>query len=112
MAFRNQGSFALRARLEHKGPDEFFIQAPPIAERIGANATRLFSRETDLTRAKLIRDLKDDLGVYDEGVGVILNMLDQIHGLRKVMADFLRSAHEQSAPADDVSLVGEDQGRE
>ena len=72
--------------------------------------TELAFSEMDLARVKLIRDLKDDLGVNDEGVGVILNLLDQIHGLRKVMADLLRSAHEQSAQADDVSSVGQDQG--
>jgi hypothetical protein len=38
-----------------------------------------------VARAQLIRDLKDDLGVNDEGVGVILNLVDQVHGLRRVL---------------------------
>lgn len=57
--------------------------------------------EMDLARAKLIQDLKHDMGVNDEGVGVILNLVDQIHGLRKVMADLSRSLHGQSAAARD-----------
>ncbi|MGH7057347.1 MAG: chaperone modulator CbpM [Acetobacteraceae bacterium] len=39
--------------------------------------------EADLARARLIRDLRDDLGVNDEGIAVVLDLLDQIHGLRR-----------------------------
>lgn len=45
--------------------------------------------EADLARAKLIQDLKHDMGVNDEGVGIILNLLDQMHSLRKAMADII-----------------------
>lgn len=38
--------------------------------------------DTDLARAHLIRDLKADFGVNDEGVDVILHLVDQLHGLR------------------------------
>jgi chaperone modulatory protein CbpM len=63
-------------------------------------ATELTFSEADLARAQLIRDLTQDLGVNDEGVGVILNLLDQVHGLRKVLADVLQSIRERSAPPD------------
>jgi chaperone modulatory protein CbpM len=56
--------------------------------------------EADLARAKLIRDLKHDMGVNDEGVGIILNLLDQMHSLRKAMAELLPSTREQSVPSD------------
>ena len=52
--------------------------------------------EADLARAKLIRDLKHDMGVNDEGVGIILNLLDQMHSLRKAMADMLPVMRERS----------------
>jgi chaperone modulatory protein CbpM len=45
--------------------------------------------EADLARAQLICDLKDDLGINDEGIEVILDLLDQIHGLRLVMRQML-----------------------
>jgi chaperone modulatory protein CbpM len=45
--------------------------------------------DIDLARAQLIRDLKDDLGVNDEGVSVILDLLDQIHGVRRTFREFL-----------------------
>ena len=56
-----------------------------------ATPERTFT-ETDLARAQLIRDLMDDLGVNAEGVGVVLNLVDQVHGLRNVLADVLVSA--------------------
>ena len=42
--------------------------------------------DTDLARAHLIQDLKSDLGVNDEGVDVILHLVDQLHGLRRAFA--------------------------
>jgi chaperone modulatory protein CbpM len=41
--------------------------------------------EVDLARAQLILDLKRDLGVNDEGIGIILDLLDQVHGLRQAL---------------------------
>ena len=45
--------------------------------------------EIDLARAQLIRDLKHDMGVNNEGIGIILDLLDQMHSLRKAMAETL-----------------------
>jgi chaperone modulatory protein CbpM len=41
--------------------------------------------DVDLARARFIRDLQTELGVNDEGVGVILHLVDQLHGLRRVL---------------------------
>ena len=65
-----------------------------------AIAPDLVFSEADLARAKLIRDLKQDLGVNDEGVGVILNLLDQVHGLRRALAELLQAVRERSASPD------------
>jgi chaperone modulatory protein CbpM len=78
----------------------------------GGTATELVFSEADLARARLIRDLIQDLGVNDEGVGVILNLLDQLHGLRKALADLLQSVRRQSASPDAGSSIGQDQDRE
>jgi len=45
--------------------------------------------EADLARAALIRDLPEDLGVNAEGIGIVLNLVDQVHGLRSVLADLV-----------------------
>lgn len=47
--------------------------------------------ELDLARARLIADLTHDMGVNDAGVGVILHLIDQLHGLRRAMTE-LRGA--------------------
>ena len=44
----------------------------------------LFS-DADVARVHFIRDLKTDFGVNDEGVDVVLHLVDQLHGLRKAL---------------------------
>jgi chaperone modulatory protein CbpM len=46
-----------------------------------SSAEMTFS-DADVARARLIHDLKGDFGVNDEGVDVILHLVDQLHGLR------------------------------
>lgn len=43
-------------------------------------AKRVILSEIDAARARFIRDLKSDLGVNDEGVEVVLHLVDQLHG--------------------------------
>ena len=57
----------------------------------GQSAGEMTFSDADIARAQLIRDLKNDLGINDEGVGVILNLVDQVHGLRRVLTEVLRS---------------------
>ena len=61
-----------------------------------ADPEPLFS-EADLARAGLIRDLQGDLGVNKEGVGVILNLVDQIHSLRWALSNRI-GAGERETP--------------
>ena len=37
----------------------------------------------DIARVHLIRDLKGDFAVNDEGIDIILHLVDQLHGLRR-----------------------------
>jgi chaperone modulatory protein CbpM len=53
-----------------------------------AEGAALFS-DMDLARARLIRDLRGAMGVNHEGVGVILDLLDQVHGLRRMLREVL-----------------------
>jgi chaperone modulatory protein CbpM len=64
----------------------------------GRAARELAFTEMDLARANLIRDLKQKMGVNDEGLGVILHLLDQMHALRRALADTLNSARERRTP--------------
>ena len=50
--------------------------------------------EADLARAQLIQDLKMDFGVNDEGITIILHLLDQLYGFRCLVRDI----HAMEAP--------------
>jgi chaperone modulatory protein CbpM len=56
--------------------------------------------EADLARARLIGDLKADFGVNDEGIAIILHLLDQLYGLRCLVRDI--QAMEASDRSKDV----------
>jgi chaperone modulatory protein CbpM len=62
-----------------------WIEAEWLAPVTGQK-TFLFS-EADLARARLIQDLKLDFGVNDEGIAIVLHLLDQLHGLRCLLRD-------------------------
>ena len=47
--------------------------------------------EIDIARARLIRELLVDFGVNTEGVGVILNLVDQLHGVRRTLTELRRA---------------------
>lgn len=78
--------FVIRARVEQRSVETWIAAGwlvPPQTE-----PEPMFS-DVDLARAQLIRDLREDLGVNDEGVSVILHLLDQMHGLRSSLRDLL-----------------------
>jgi chaperone modulatory protein CbpM len=52
--------------------------------------------DADVARAHLIHDLKRDFGVNDEGVDVILHLVDQLHGLRGAFEQLHRNIKELS----------------
>ena len=52
--------------------------------------------EIDVARARLIRDLQVDFGVNDEGVGVILNLVDQLYGMRRTLMELRHAARTTS----------------
>jgi chaperone modulatory protein CbpM len=52
----------------------------------GSSVELSFS-EIDIARVQLIRDLQTDFGVNDEGVGVILNLVDQLYGMRRTLLE-------------------------
>jgi len=45
--------------------------------------------DADLARAALISNLEDELGFAEEDVPVLLNLIDQIHGLRSELMGLL-----------------------
>jgi chaperone modulatory protein CbpM len=83
--------FLRNARLEAKVLQTWVEAGWLLPDRDG-DAQR-FS-DVDLARAQLIRDLKQ-LGVNDDGIPVILDLVDQLHGLRRTLRDVLARIHAQ-----------------
>ena len=77
--------FMMRAELDEATLDVWIAEGWLIAPSSGEAGYG----EMDLARVRLIRDLIDDLGVNAEGVGVILHLIDQMHGLRAALAEYV-----------------------
>jgi chaperone modulatory protein CbpM len=78
--------FLIRMRLERQSLEAWVAAGwivPPQTD------PELMFADVDLARAQLIRDLREDFGVNDEGVSVILHLVDQMHGLRRSMQELL-----------------------
>lgn len=89
--------FLMRARLETETLTAW-IEDEWLIPREDASGQQ-FS-DADVARAHLIRDLKQDLGVNDEGIAVILDLVDQVHGLRQTLRELLRTVRSQNGRLD------------
>jgi chaperone modulatory protein CbpM len=92
----SEREFLERAHLD-RGALEIWIREEWLVPSRTA-ADRGFT-EMDLARARLINDLRHNMGVNDEGLGVILHLLDQMHGLRRALAEALASMRERTPPS-------------
>jgi chaperone modulatory protein CbpM len=88
--------FLLQARLDSQVFDAW-IDAGWLLPHPCAKANP-FS-DLDIARAHLIRDLRDDFGVNDEGISIVLDLIDQVHGLRRTLRDLLASVQAQDEVA-------------
>ena len=88
----SEREFIERSRLD-RGTLEIWIRESWICPDCTA-PERTFT-DMDLARADLIRDLKHNMGVNDEGLDVILHLIDQMHGLRRALAEALARLRER-----------------
>lgn len=47
-------------------------------------------REIDVARARLIGELQSRIGANEAGIDVILHLMDQLHGMRRALAELRR----------------------
>ena len=87
-----EGEFLERARLDRRTLTVWIEEEWLIPSRA---ADELAFTDMDLARANLIHDLRDKMGVNDEGLGVVLHLLDQMHALRRALAATLESARDR-----------------
>ena len=89
--------FLIRAHLEHHSLEAWISAGwlvPPQTEPV------LMFSDVDLARAQLIRDLREDFGVNDEGISVVLHLVDQMHGLRRSMQGLLEEMRAEGRRSD------------
>lgn len=89
----NKQEFLSYSGLQAQTLDIWLDQQWIIPEETAAGAQ--FS-DVDVARAHLIHDLKNDLGANDEGIDVILHLMDQLHGLRRAFAELQREIQKSS----------------
>lgn len=80
----NRQEFLARLDVQAQVLDFWLEQEWLIPARTAADVT--FS-DIDVARGRLIQDLKTGFGVNDEGVDVVLHLLDQLHGFRRAFED-------------------------
>ena len=85
----------LRTRLDAASLEAWMESGWPVPRRTGPE--RIFTG-LDLARAWLIRDLRDGMGVNDEGIAVALGLLDQMHGLRQALRRLGSALHALPEP--------------
>lgn len=79
----SRSEFLIRMQLDDVTLDVWIVEEWLRPQRMEDDVT---FTEADLARARLIRDLQGDLGVNREGIGIILSLVDQVHGLRQALA--------------------------
>lgn len=72
--------------------DEWLIPSGPLAE--------MSFSDIDIARVGLIRELQANFGVNDKGVGVILNLVDQLYGMRRTLVELRHVIGTSSEPID------------
>jgi chaperone modulatory protein CbpM len=87
--------FLVRAQLDAASLESWIEAGWLLPQETGPE--RVFS-EGDLARAWLIRDLREAMGVNDEGVAVALGLLDQLHGLRHALRQLSMALHAAPEP--------------
>jgi chaperone modulatory protein CbpM len=90
------GEFLMQARLDAQALDAWIEagwlrphgnkSSPELSDMNGAG---LDFADIDLARARLIVDLRGDLGVNDDAIPVVLDLIDQIHGLRRLVRELV-----------------------
>jgi chaperone modulatory protein CbpM len=51
--------------------------------------------EVDLARIRLVRELRDDLGLDEDAIPVVLSLVDQLYGVRRELRALARAVEQQ-----------------
>jgi chaperone modulatory protein CbpM len=91
----NEREFARRARIDTERL-RFLVDCGWISPL--TTDGKVAFQEADVARAALIADLGEELGVNDDGIDVVLNLVDQLYSLRLAFSSMLEALQAQPAP--------------
>ncbi len=74
--------FLSRSGIDFRSLEQWVDREWLLAER---RSTTIILSDMDAARARLIHDLQRDFGVNDEGIDIVLHLVDQLHDLRQVL---------------------------
>lgn len=97
----NEREFRLHLEIDNTVLDVWIEQGWLIPET--TNEGRSF-RDADLARGQLILDLINAMGVNEPGVDVVMDLVDQLHGLRATLRDLTDAVCHQSRDVQDRIL--------
>lgn len=88
--------FLLRANLQEQTL-EFWLEQRWLIPK--DEAAEVSFSECDMARASLIQELQQDFGVNDPGIEIVLHLMDQLHGTRRMLS-LLRETPLKPRPED------------
>jgi chaperone modulatory protein CbpM len=80
----NRREFLAAAGLEETTLEVWVEQSWIIPRK---NGSAIVFSEIDVARARLICELRHDMGANDAGIDIILHLMDQLHDVRRALAD-------------------------
>ncbi len=89
---KNKNTYEITEIIELYRLNEIFIYQ--CIERewiIPSNSEETLLDKEDIARILLIKDLKEEFGVNDESIPIILHLIDQIHWLKSRLAHYMKS---------------------
>ena len=89
---KDKNAYAITEIIELYQLNEIFIYE--CIERewiIPSNTEEKLLDQEDVSRILLIKDLKEDFGVNDESIPIILHLIDQIHWLKSRLSHYMKS---------------------
>ncbi len=73
---------------------ETWVERRWLVPETGDGGGRRF-RRIDVARGRLLLDLERDMGVNEEGIDVIIHLVDQFYGLRMTFAELVSAINAQ-----------------
>ena len=76
---------------------EAWVERQWLVPAAGSGGRRHF-RQVDVARGRLLLDLERSMGVNEEGIDIIVHLVDQFYGLRLTFGDLVSAINAQPEP--------------